>query len=49
MPWPTRCTRLPRVAGRRLDRMPGGVFARYGFGSLDVARLWEGFAPWPRV
>jgi hypothetical protein len=36
-------------AGRQLDRMPDGVFARYGLGSRDVAVLRERFAPWPRV
>ena len=36
-------------AGRQLDRMPDGVFVRYGLGSRDVAVLRERFAPWPRV
>ena len=35
-------------AGRQLDRLPDGVFARYGLGALDVARLREQFAAWPR-
>ncbi len=35
-------------AGRQLDRMPDGVFARYGLGPQDVARLRERFAAWPR-
>jgi Nucleotidyl transferase AbiEii toxin, Type IV TA system len=35
-------------AGRQLDRMPDGVFARYGLGPADVARLRERFAAWPR-
>ena len=35
-------------AGRQLDRMPDGVFARYGLGPQDVARLREQFAAWPR-
>lgn len=35
-------------AGRQLDRMPDGVFARYGLGPADVARLREQFRAWPR-
>jgi hypothetical protein len=35
-------------AGRQLDRMPDGVFARYGLGPHDVAWLREQFAAWPR-
>jgi hypothetical protein len=35
-------------AGRQLDRMPDGVFARYGLSPADVARLREQFAAWPR-
>ena len=35
-------------AGRQLDRMPDGLFARYGLGPRDVAWLRERFAPWPR-
>ena len=35
-------------AGRQLDRLPDGVFARYGLGPPDVARLREQFAAWPR-
>ena len=35
-------------AGRQLDRMPDGVFARYGLGPPDVARLREQFEKWPR-
>jgi len=35
-------------AGRQLDRMPAGVFARYGLGPQDVAWLREQFATWPR-
>lgn len=35
-------------AGRQLDRMPDGVFARYGLTPPDVARLREQFAAWPR-
>ncbi len=35
-------------AGRQLDRMPDGVFARYGFSPADVARLREQFRGWPR-
>jgi Nucleotidyl transferase AbiEii toxin, Type IV TA system len=36
-------------AGRQLDRMPDGVFARYGLGPQDVARLREQFKTWPRA
>jgi hypothetical protein len=36
-------------AGRQLDRMPDGVFARYGLGPQDVAMLRERFAAWPRA
>ncbi len=35
-------------AGRQLDRMPDGVFARYGLSPADVARLREQFRAWPR-
>ena len=35
-------------AGRQLDRMPDGVFARYGLSPEDVTRLREQFARWPR-
>jgi Nucleotidyl transferase AbiEii toxin, Type IV TA system len=35
-------------AGQQLDRLPDGVFARYGLGPADVARLREQFAAWPR-
>jgi hypothetical protein len=35
-------------AGTQLDRMPDGVFTRYGLSARDVARLREEFAPWPR-
>jgi Nucleotidyl transferase AbiEii toxin, Type IV TA system len=36
-------------AGRRLDRMPDRVFARYRLGQQDVVRLRERFAGWPRT
>jgi hypothetical protein len=36
-------------AGRQLDRMPDGVFARYGLGAAAVARLRERFTAWPRA
>jgi hypothetical protein len=36
-------------AGRQLDRMPDGVFARYGLAAQDVARLRDQFAAWPRT
>jgi Nucleotidyl transferase AbiEii toxin, Type IV TA system len=35
-------------AGRQLDRMPDGVFGRYGLSPDDVARLRERFTAWPR-
>jgi Nucleotidyl transferase AbiEii toxin, Type IV TA system len=35
-------------AGRQLDRMPDGVFARYGLSPQDVTRLREQLASWPR-
>jgi hypothetical protein len=35
-------------AGRQLDRMPDGLFTRYGFGRDDVAKLRERFTDWPR-
>jgi Nucleotidyl transferase AbiEii toxin, Type IV TA system len=35
-------------AGRQLDRLPDGVFARYGLSPADVARLRNHFAAWPR-
>jgi hypothetical protein len=34
-------------AGRRVDRMPDALFARFGFGSQDVAWLLERFTAWP--
>ena len=34
-------------AGRHVDRMPDGLFARYGLGPQDVARLRERFTAWP--
>ena len=35
-------------AGRQLDRLPDGVFARYGLSPDDVTRLREQLAGWPR-
>ena len=35
-------------AGRHLDQMPDGVFARYGLSARDVAALRERLAAWPR-
>ncbi len=35
-------------AGAQLDRMPDGVFTRYGLSPADVAGLREKFAAWPR-
>ncbi len=35
-------------AGAQLDRMPDGVFTRYGLSPEDVARLRQEFAAWPR-
>jgi hypothetical protein len=36
-------------AGQQLDRLPDGVFARYGLRPSDVAKLRERFASWPRT
>ena len=36
-------------AGRQLDQMPDGVFARYGLDHQDVGLLRERFADWPRT
>ena len=36
-------------AGWQLDRMPDGVFARYGLNPQDVAMLRKRFAAWPRT
>jgi Nucleotidyl transferase AbiEii toxin, Type IV TA system len=36
-------------AGRRLDRMDDGAFARFGLGPLDIATLRARFAAWPRT
>jgi hypothetical protein len=35
-------------AGTQLDRMPDGLFTRYGLSPQDVARLRQQFAAWPR-
>ncbi len=35
-------------AGRQLDRMPDGLFARYGLSPADVATVRERFQAWPR-
>ncbi len=35
-------------AGTQLDRMPDGVFTRYGLTPQDVARLRDRLAAWPR-
>ena len=35
-------------AGTQLDRMPDGVFTRYGLSRQDVTRLRQQFAGWPR-
>lgn len=36
-------------AGQRLDKWGDGVFAPFGFGPADVARLRAQFAAWPRA
>jgi hypothetical protein len=36
-------------AGQQLDRMPDGVFARYGLDAAGVGELRERFAAWPRT
>jgi hypothetical protein len=36
-------------AGRQLDRMPDRLFARYGLGPQDIARLREQFTAWRRT
>jgi nucleotidyltransferase AbiEii toxin of type IV toxin-antitoxin system len=36
-------------AARQLDRMPDGVFSRYGLDAAAVATLRERFASWPRT
>jgi Nucleotidyl transferase AbiEii toxin, Type IV TA system len=36
-------------AGRQLDRMPDGVFARYGLDAAAAGRLRARFAAWPRA
>ncbi|HEX4258179.1 MAG TPA: nucleotidyl transferase AbiEii/AbiGii toxin family protein [Streptosporangiaceae bacterium] len=35
-------------AGRQLDRMPDGLFARYGLSPADVTTVRERFQAWPR-
>jgi hypothetical protein len=35
-------------AGTQLDRMPDGLFTRYGLRPEDVARLRQQFTAWPR-
>jgi hypothetical protein len=36
-------------AGRQLDRMPDGMFARYGLDDAAIATLRARFAAWPRT
>jgi hypothetical protein len=36
-------------AGRRVDRMPDGVFHRYVRSPEDIAKMRERFADWPRA
>jgi hypothetical protein len=36
-------------ASAQLDRMPDGVFTRYGLTPEDVARPRQEFAAWPRT
>jgi hypothetical protein len=36
-------------AGRQLDLMPDAAFSPFGLGALDIARLRERFAGWPRT
>ena len=36
-------------AGRQLDKMPDGLFARYGLDAAAVGRLRKRFAAWPRT
>jgi len=36
-------------AGRQLDKMPDGLFARYGLDAAAVGRLRDRFAAWPRT
>jgi Nucleotidyl transferase AbiEii toxin, Type IV TA system len=36
-------------AGRQLDLMPDGLFARYGLDAAAVGRLRERFGSWPRT
>ncbi len=36
-------------AGRRLDRMPDGAFARFGLSPRDITTLRDRFADWPRT
>ena len=36
-------------AGQQLDRMPDGLFARYGLTPADVATVRERFTAWPRA
>jgi len=36
-------------AGRQLDRMPDGLFARYGLTPADAAELRDRFRTWPRT
>ncbi|MER5454554.1 nucleotidyl transferase AbiEii/AbiGii toxin family protein [Micromonospora sp. NPDC002389] len=37
-----------REAGRYLDRIPNGRFARYGLGPADIDRIRRHLAAWPR-
>jgi hypothetical protein len=36
-------------AGRRLDQMDDGAFARFGLSPSDIVKLRARFAPWPRA
>ena len=45
----SRCGPETGLNRRQLDRMPDGLFARYGLSPRDAAELRKRLASWPRT